>query len=456
MNIKTRLLLQFSLIVVTILLVFTTGVFYFSSSYRKSEYYSRLEDRAHSFALLLLEEKVGEEMLKVIDKRSVALFQERLTIYDGYDYRIYENNLAANITHSDSLLREIRKKRVLRYFYGDHEALGITYRYNGQDYVIIVSAFDKYGFSKLSNLKIVLFIGFLFGVLATIMGGAVFARRALAPISDVIGQVNSITGTNLSQRVDEGNKKDEIALLAITFNLMLDRIESAFILQKEFVTNAAHELRTPFTVLLAEADYTLMHERDNEHYKQVLRNFSDEIRKLGKLSNGLLELARISIDNTGITTGVLRMDEVLMEVCNAAALANSSYSISLDLDDLPDHERLICFQGNEQLLTIAFMNIIDNACKFSEPKAVRIKVVADKGYVAAKFSDTGIGIHKEDIEMIFQPFYRGKNTHYIAGYGIGLALTLKITELHHGQILVTSEPGSGSEFTLQFPVAIIR
>lgn len=452
MNIRDKLSFQFSLIVVTILIIFTTGIYYFTSVYRTSEYYTRLEDRANTTARLLLDVKeVGEELLKLIDKNTVALFEEKLFIFDSNNELIYFSPQNIDVQIDPPLIKTVRQKKTLKYKEGNREALGTVYNYNNQEYIVFISAHDKYGYSKMNNLKLVLIFEFIIGLIITIIAGMFYAGRALAPISRVISQVQNITGTNLNQRVDEGNKKDEIAQLAITFNQMLQRIEDAFVLQRDFVSNAAHELRTPFTILLAEIDFALMQERDGEYYKKVLIAQSEEIKKLSKLSNGLLDLARMSFDKYTFNLKNIRIDELLIETCNLVIKSNSNFKVHLNFDQLPENEDQLNIWGNEHLLTIAFKNLIENACKFSDDKSVNIELCSENEQLSVRFSDHGIGIHEEDIEMIFQPFYRGKNTHFIAGYGIGLALTLKIIHLHHADIRVNSILGKGSTFTISFP-----
>ncbi|MDO9634720.1 MAG: ATP-binding protein, partial [Paludibacter sp.] len=444
MNIRNRLLLQFSLIVVFILLIISVGVYYFSSGYRESEYYNRLEDRAMSTARLLLDvEEVGEALLKLIDKNTVVLFEEKINIYDNNNKLVYSNIPDNAFDNLSEVIADTRVRKWIKYRAEENEVLALLYPYNGSNYVIIISAYDKFGYSKLNNLRLVLFFMFIFGLLITLIFGVVFSRRALAPISDVIRQVKNITGTNLNERLNEGNKKDEIAQLAITFNQMLQRIEDAFVLQREFVSNAAHELRTPFSVLLAESDFALMQERDKAFYQKILVSHSEELKKLSKISNGLLELARISYDTSRFNLKALRIDELIIETCNTVIAANPQNIVQIDFEQLPDNEESLTLQGNEQLLSIAFKNLIDNACKFSENKSVDVKLRAGKNGISILFKDDGIGIPPGDLDSIFNPFYRGKNTHYIAGYGIGLALTQKIIELHNGTITVESTLGKG-------------
>lgn len=451
MNIRNRLLTQFSLIVVFILLIISIGVYYFSSMYRESEYYVRLEDRALTTARLLLNvEEVGEELLKVIDKNTVALFEEKINVYDPENMLRYSNRPDNQFNNLTELISAARERKKFKERDGMHEILSILYPSNGKNYVIIISAFDKFGYSKLNNLRLVLVFMFIFGLMITLFFGIVFSKRALAPISGVIRQVQNITGTSLNKRLNEGNRKDEIAQLAITFNQMLQRIEDAFLLQRDFVSNAAHELRTPFSVLLAETDLALMQERDKAFYQQVLNSHAEELRKLSKISNGLLDLARISYDKTGISLRDIRIDELIVETCNSVIASNPQNKINIDFDNLPENDKLLMIQGNEQLLSIAFKNLIDNACKFSDNKSATVVLRADRNKIQVLFKDEGIGIPPEDMDNIFNPFFRGKNTHYIAGYGIGLALTDKIIHLHEGEITVESQVGKGSVFTVSF------
>ena len=138
-------------------------------------------------------------------------------------------------------------------------------------------------------------------------------------------------------------------------------------------------------------------------------------------------------------------------MCNTVISENSKLRVNLNFDSFPENEEQLSVFGNEQLLMIALKNIIDNACKFSGSKPIRVELKSDDENVKIQISDQGIGIPEEDIENIFQPFYRGKNANYTAGYGIGLALTSKIIELHNGKISVESEVSKGSMFTTVLP-----
>lgn len=450
MNIRIKLTIQFTIIIGVILLVFTLAIYYFSSSYRIKDYNERLKNRAYTTARLLLNVKeVDETLLRIIDKNTLALNQESIFIFNE------NGNLIYNTSESDfndrDVLEKVKEDKVYEFRQGEKDAVGLSYEYDKKHYIIIASAHDIYGIAKIRNLKIILVVGYILSLLISILAGSVFAGRALAPISAVVNQVKKITITNLNLRVNEGNKKDEIAQLAITFNQMLQRLEEAFILQREFVSNAAHELRTPFAVMLVEIDYNLLQQRRMEQYQETLRNLSKELKKLSKLTNGLLDLAKINFNERNFENAPLRIDELLVETCNEVQRNNFDFKPVIDFSSFPDEEEYLYIKGNEQLLKTAFKNLIENACKFSTAKEVNISLTFEKKGMEIHFKDHGIGISNEDIPNIFRPFYRGANTHFIAGYGLGLALTQKIIHLHNGIITVQSELGKGSVFSISFP-----
>src|SRR5262249_28595632 len=158
-------------------------------------------------------------------------------------------------------------------------------------------------------LSLILLIGLLFSVLVTLLSGWFFSGQALKPISQVVNDVEAITGYNLNKRLGEGNRKDEIAHLAITFNQMLDRVEHAFHAQKSFISNASHELRTPLTAITGQLEVALINKRDPAEYENILASVLDDIKKLNKLTNGLLMIAQSDMDVNSMRMKSFRADE---------------------------------------------------------------------------------------------------------------------------------------------------
>ena len=274
--------------------------------------------------------------------------------------------------------------------------------------------------------------------------------RELRLVSKIVKRVDNITASNLSERVEIENPKDEVGELAATFNDMLDRLEKSFDVQKMFVSNFSHGLRTPLAALIAELELSLRKERSGEDYIQTIENALIYARDVDKLTNDLTDLAKANYRADQIKMTSVRLDELLFDVSRVVMQAHSNYNIDLIFDEDNDDERLITVYGNEYLLGTAFINLMKNNCKFSHNhnSTVHISFLDNKVYI--RFSDTGIGISPEDMKQLFKPFYRGENRHFAPGNGIGMALVERIVKLHGGTISVDSVLGEGTTFILSF------
>lgn len=264
MNIRLKLSIQFTAIVLSILVLFSISIYYFSSDFRKKDFSNRLEEKAITTAKLLIEVKeVDSVLLKIIDKNTVNILEnENIIIYNELNKAIYKNTDAINIKYSIDLIEKVKKQKRVYFSKNNYECIGIIFEWGNKDFVVIASAYDKYGLKELRNLKIILILGLLFTFLLTFFAGLFYSERAMKPILMVIKQVNNISASHLDARVEEGNGKDEIARLAITFNKMLARLELAFESQRQFVSNVSHELRTPLTSLTGQLEVTLMKKRN--------------------------------------------------------------------------------------------------------------------------------------------------------------------------------------------------
>lgn len=456
MNILAKLTLRFSIIVASILVLFSLAIYIVSAEYRKEEFFDRLERRAVTTARLLVTvEEVSTDLLQIIDKNSVpGLPNEKILVYDENDSLVYNSSGGPAEPISSTQLAKIRKAGKIRFTTSDSEQFGLLYRQGKEEFVVLASAYDRYGQRKLINLKTILLSGLLIGLVIIVMAGRLFAAQALAPLAKINDQVSKITAGSLDKRIDEGNKKDEIARLAINFNQMLERLETAFEMQQSFVSNASHELRTPLAIMRSQIQVTLEKDRSPEDYRHVLYSLLDDTNAFAELTTGLLTLAQSGMDRQRILFAPLRIDEIFFQAQEELAKRKQNYHFQFDYDLLPENENELIIIGNEQLLHAAFANLMDNACKFSKDNTVYISLLARNKQLEIRFRDNGIGIPKEELKKIFSPFYRAANAQNIAkGHGIGLSLCQKIVRLHGGTIEVNSTVGKGSLFILQFPIS---
>jgi signal transduction histidine kinase len=452
MQIRTRLTIQFALLVSGILLVSFLAIYYFTFIYTVEDFYERLHSKARSTAELLLKvRQIDTELLKVFDKSNRDLiFNENILIFDEKNRLIYSNADSLSIHVSNYWLVEIRKSGQIRYKDGDYNVVGITYTYPFGKAVVILGAPDVYGTINLENLRTMLTIIFLVVTTIVAFAGQIFSQRALMPISRVMNEVEGILPQKLNTRLEVPNQNDEIGRLTSTFNKLLDRIEYAFRIQKTFIANVSHELKNPLTKISSQLEVSLLKERSQEEYQSTLRSVLEDIQELSHLSNSLLELAKVSENQREMLTDRVRIDEILWDTRTNLTQSNRAYKIIYVMDELPEDDTWLEIVGNPTLLKTAFINLMENACKFSQDMTVHVTLSAAEEYIQINFIDTGKGVLEEDQSMIFQPFYRGVNTANVKGSGIGLSLVERIVKLHNGTIRIESNIPTGSRFILTF------
>lgn len=453
MNIRNRITLRFILIVAVIIFAASLMIYIFSADYRKDEFYSRLQSKANNTAKLLIEvDEVDVTLLRKIEKDNpVSLSNERIIIFDFRNHLLFSTDEGKTIKIDTALLNRIRLEDEVRYMQGDYEVLGFLFKGQYDRFVVVAAATDIYGFNKLKNLRTILLIVFFLSVVGVSISGWFFAGKALQPISKVVHQVDDISITSLNLRVDEGNGKDEIAHLAQTFNSMLERLETSFAIQKNFIANASHELRTPLTAITGQLEVTLLNARSNSEYESVIHSVLEDIKSLNTLSNRLLLLAQTSADGTERKMTPLRIDELIWQTKDELIRHNPNYIIRIDFDHNLDDESKLTISGDEQLIKAVISNIIENGCKYSANHTTDILITSSRWGLAISFKDQGIGIYPDDLENIFEPFYRGRNTQNIKGHGIGLSMVKRIVSLHKGNIKINSRLGNGTTVIIGFP-----
>jgi signal transduction histidine kinase len=446
MNIKIRLSLQFTLIVIGILMFFSVLVYYFSYTRQHAKFRQNILDSAKNYATLFINvAEVDSVMLNKIQESTFLWEREELAITDTAYNILYSNNIEYL---SDSVTLVKNAYRNSHYFeVADKEGVFYRHIFENRTYYIFALAYDKTRSAYLEELRKILFWSILFSSLLSILLSYLFARRAIKPITQIIKSVKEINSLRLSNRLDEGDRKDEIDQLSVTFNQMLSDLEIAFRNQEDFVSNASHELRTPLTVMISETDYFLSREKSREEYIDHISGLIKDLKKINTLLNSLLELAQVTKDkNIGFYP--VRIDEIVFDAIHQVKNKYHDHKI-IPRIQYPDNEKDLIISGNEGLLAIAFKNLIENACKFSnENVLVEFSIEREKINVAV--TDSGIGIPETEMKNIFKPFTRGSNAKYIGGFGIGLTMVSRIMHLHHSEMTVESQEGKGTRINLRF------
>ena len=460
MTIRTTLTIHFSVLVASILLIFSLAIYFFYAQYREQEFYDRLREKALTTVHLLEDVSgINVELLRSIDRNDLtAPYKEEVTIYDAANRIIYDSgNEPYPVT--PAFLQQVREGEEVHLRRGQVEVLAVCYRdKRSQVLTIVAYAIDRYGWSKLERLGYILALGWVSSVLMTLLAGRYFAGKALRPVSSIVRQVKGITASTINRRLRTRNNHDELAQLAQTFNDMLARLEEAFMLQKSFVSQASHELRTPLAVITSQIEVARLHDRSPAEYQAILDSVLEEVKGMNELSNGLLEMARVNADAATIPLEAVRADELLWQARSELLRKQPDYGIDIDFEELPEGEEDLVVRGNALLLKRAFLNVMENGCKYSRERRVAVTIHAQGPCLAVSFRDRGTGIAPEDLPHVFEPFYRSGRNGHIAGHGIGLPLTFRIVQLHGGDLRIDSAVGQGTtvRITLPLPVEAVQ
>lgn len=451
MKIRTRLTLLFTLITATILFAFATVIYYSAVENRKKEFYTALKKEAITKANLFFNAKVEAETLQDIYRSNRKVLNEvEVAIYDRNFTLLYHDAVDIDVVKETSeMINTIYEKDEIEFFQEDWQVVGLSYEFEGNNYIITASALDQYGYNKLESLLNTILLGFIISIAFIYAAGRYFSKKSLDPVKEMTERAELISATNLDLRLSANGSKDELSGLANTFNEMLDRLENSFEAQKNFVSNISHEIRTPLAAIITELELSANKDRDIEEYKTLIINALGDAKKLVRLSNSLLDFAKASYDPSEIAFKEVRVDEVLLDARQQVQRSNPDYKVDIRYAEDLDSDDDISIKGNEYLLKTAFVNLFENGCKFSEDRHSTALIDFDKNKIRIKFSDKGIGIAEGDLKNIFSPFFRGENRKFAEGNGIGLSLTQKIIQLHQGNIFLTSSPKNGSTFTVE-------
>ncbi|WP_281336158.1 HAMP domain-containing sensor histidine kinase [Flavobacterium eburneipallidum] len=334
--------------------------------------------------------------------------------------------------------------------------LGQVFTEGNQKYIVIVGARDRRGKTTTVYIVKILFFGGIGFIVLAFFLGRFLAKRVINPVARITNEVKRISASNLHNRLPELKNSDEISDLTATFNNMLDRLETSFEIQANFINNASHELKTPITTIIAEAEIMLLKERPVPEYVQSLENIYSQASRLGNLTESLLKLTQTGYDGKKQVLDIARIDELLMDVKSDIDKLFPNNRVSVKLNFAPQDSNLLLIPCNKPLLELAINNIIANGVKYSDNNEVFVSLSANQDQIKISINDIGIGIPPEDIPHLYEPFFRGKIAAKYIGYGLGLPLAMKIIRMHDGELQVQSEENKGTIVTIVFKKSNIK
>jgi signal transduction histidine kinase len=313
-------------------------------------------------------------------------------------------------------------------------------------YIIIAMSLED-ATMVLDNLSEVLIIAYPVILILLFFIARFFAGRSIKPISSIITTSNIITKDNLSSRIPLPQNRDELFVLSQTINNLLDRIETAVEREKQFTSDASHELRTPLTVIKGTLEVLIRKPRDHAEYEEKINFCVTEVNRLNHLVDQLLLLARFENQKQTLKTEKVYLNALFLDTIARYSTVIQSKKITVSTEFSQDYY----LETDNYLFSIVINNLISNALKYSNQNGnltVTIKTIGSK--IECHITDSGIGIPAEDLEKIFNQFYRSKSTNHpeIKGTGLGLSIVKRLCSLLNIDIAISSEENNGTTVIL--------
>lgn len=282
------------------------------------------------------------------------------------------------------------------------------------------------------------------------LGGYFLASRALLPVTRLTNTARGIEASDLSRRVAYSGPMDEVGQLAETFDEMLERLESAFLRERRFASDAAHELRTPLGVLKGNIEVSLSKRREPAEYEKTLRLLQEHVERLIRLSNGLLLLARLDQKILAWKPGLFNLSELLGNLLEQFIPLGLQKAVKFTVAV----EKELYIYGDQDQIIQLFINLFDNAIKFT-PKGEKINLIAKQSekQIQIVLNNGGVSVPAESIPQLFERFYRADPSRRSnnQGTGLGLAIAKEIVKAHNGQIDATSNLREGFTVRVLLP-----
>lgn len=453
MSVRIRFVLTLTLVVSIILIgsLFTVYVLY--NHNRRLDFNKRLW--ANSYTEFTSFYNIKDTGKVVLDRLNYYLpgkpLDFHLVLLDG-NYRLIKKEPADwNYKIDTSFLTTLKAKKQIDFSDGASQGIALYINKQGKEGYIIARGYDKYSIARLSSLRLIILIVALSGIVITGLFAFYYVIIATKPLVELSLQMRHISENNLKLRVKVGRgnvKNNEIVQIATNFNNMLDRLEKAFQLQKNFVHHASHELRTPLATMLSQTESALRKELTVKEAYRVLESLKEDQQEMIDLTNSLLLLSQYENINYSIHWPKVRIDELVHDVIVTAKKIFPDINVCFDFAETPEKESYLYFPGNETLLRSAIRNLIKNAYLYSSDKNVNVTMEALSNAVYIHVENRGAVLSSEDRDRMFLPFFRGDNAQNVKGFGLGLSIVRRIAELHKGSIMYEIIDNNINRFTL--------
>ena len=326
---------------------------------------------------------------------------------------------------------------------------------NNQVVGYLVVAMSLEDFEIVQILKNILLVTFPIILILLFLIARFFAGRSIKPVRTIIETSSQITKDNLQTRIPLPQNKDELYVLSENINNLLNRIESAIDREKQFTSDASHELRTPLAVIKGTMEVLIRKPRNQQEYEEKIQFCISEVDRLNHMVDQLLLLARFENQKQNVKQESIYLNALILDNLTRFSDKTESKKLKIKADFTDDYY----IQSDNYLVSIIFSNLISNAIKYSYDNGeIVLQLEKTSTEIIFTVSDNGIGISEQDLDKIFNSFYRSDVSNHpeIKGTGLGLSIVKRLCDLLKLEITVESKLNQGTKFVLNFPLSKLK
>lgn len=319
----------------------------------------------------------------------------------------------------------------------------------------LVVAMSLEDFEIVLILKNILLITFPLILILLFLIARFFAGRSIKPVRTIIDTSSQITKDNLQTRIPLPKNKDELYVLSENINNLLNRIESAIDREKQFTSDASHELRTPLAVIKGTMEVLIRKPRNQQEYEEKIQFCISEVDRLNHMVDQLLLLARFENQKQNVKQETIYLNALILDNLTRFSEKTENKKIKIIADFTED----FYVQSDNYLVSIIFSNLISNAIKYTNDNGkIELKLEKTSTDIIFTIADNGVGISEQDLNKIFNSFYRSDVTNHpdIKGTGLGLSIVKRLCDLLKIKISVESKINEKTKFTLIFSLAKLK
>ena len=462
-SVRTRLTLWYTGVLALVLILFSAGIYYLLAGKLNRRLDAEVQTTNEGIARLLAYELAeGETEAQSVQSALTEHYfpNQAAAIFDAQSRLLAEkplpNNHRAELPASFSpSTATIQLLTIQQDANGEDDGvrLGIqrlTIPQESKSYVIVVSQPLDLLSEELEILGNILLAAIPIALALASLGGWFLAKKSLAPVVIMSESARRIGAENLDLRLPIANPRDELGRLAATFNELLERLQSSFTQQRQFMADASHELRTPLSVMRTAAEVTLEQpQRDESEYREALTMIDRQTDRLTRIVEDMFTLARADAGKRELSKHDFYLDELLAETASAAAVLAKRKGVIVECTSGKETP----YRGDEDLLRQMILNLLDNAIKFTSAGGkVHLQLSQNNSKHLITISDTGPGIPAEAQPYIFERFYRADHARSRSdqvngsGAGLGLSIARWIAEAHDGSLTLQQSDHTGSVF----------